>query len=49
MAILLTGGAGYIGSHTAVSIHNAGQENEIDDKISTLLNAGLEIGIGDNL
>ena len=26
MAVLVTGGAGYIGSHTAVALHEAGRE-----------------------
>ena len=26
MAILVTGGAGYIGSHTCVELHNAGED-----------------------
>ena len=31
MSILLTGGAGYIGSHTAVELLNAGEELVIID------------------
>ena len=34
MAVLLTGGAGYIGSHTAVEFLNAGQEVVIADDLS---------------
>ena len=33
MAILLTGGAGFIGSHTAVSLLNAGQDIVIVDNL----------------
>ena len=33
MAILLTGGAGFIGSHTAVSLLNAGLEIVIVDNL----------------
>ena len=34
MAILLPGGAGYIGSHTAVELLNAGKEIVILDNFS---------------
>ena len=34
MAILLPGGAGYIGSHTAVELLNAGKEIVIIDNFS---------------
>ena len=34
MAILLTGGAGYIGSHTAVELLNAGEDIVIVDNLS---------------
>ena len=33
MSILLTGGAGFIGSHTAVSLLNAGQDIVIVDNL----------------
>ena len=35
MAILVTGGAGYIGSHTCIELINAGYEVVIVDKGST--------------
>ena len=35
MKILLTGGAGYIGSHTALSLIDAGHELHIIDNLST--------------
>ena len=34
MAILVTGGAGYIGSHTAIELLNAGREIVILDNFS---------------
>lgn len=34
MSILVTGGAGYIGSHTAVELLNAGREIVIIDNFS---------------
>ena len=34
MAVLVTGGAGYIGSHTAVALHEAGREVVIVDNFS---------------
>lgn len=34
MAVLVTGGAGYIGSHTAVALHDAGREVVIVDNFS---------------
>ena len=34
MAILITGGAGFIGSHTAVELLNAGKEIVIVDTIA---------------
>jgi UDP-glucose 4-epimerase len=38
MNILLTGGAGYIGSHTAVTLIEAGHEIVIYDNFATALN-----------
>ncbi len=35
MKVLLTGGAGYIGSHIVVALHNAGYESIIYDNFST--------------
>ena len=37
MNILVTGGAGYIGSHTSIELINAGYEVIIVDAIVTLL------------
>ena len=34
MAVLVTGGAGYIGSHTAVALHDAGREVVIVDNLA---------------
>ncbi|MBO4505242.1 MAG: NAD-dependent epimerase/dehydratase family protein, partial [Lachnospiraceae bacterium] len=34
MSILVTGGAGYIGSHTVVELYNAGYEAVIVDNLS---------------
>ena len=31
MAILVTGGAGYIGSHTCVELLNAGEDNSVNE------------------
>nr|NIR35174.1 NAD-dependent epimerase/dehydratase family protein [Actinomycetota bacterium]NIS29291.1 NAD-dependent epimerase/dehydratase family protein [Actinomycetota bacterium]NIT94436.1 NAD-dependent epimerase/dehydratase family protein [Actinomycetota bacterium]NIU18052.1 NAD-dependent epimerase/dehydratase family protein [Actinomycetota bacterium]NIU64675.1 NAD-dependent epimerase/dehydratase family protein [Actinomycetota bacterium] len=31
MAVLVTGGAGYIGSHTAVALHDAGRDVVVVD------------------
>ena len=35
MNFLLTGGAGYIGSHAALSLLDAGQSVHINDELST--------------
>ena len=40
MAILLTGGAGYIGSHTCVELLNAGEEVVVLDNLS---NCSVEV------
>ncbi|MBQ7061656.1 MAG: SDR family NAD(P)-dependent oxidoreductase, partial [Clostridia bacterium] len=42
MAILLTGGAGYIGSHTAVELMNAGHDIVIADDLSNACEKVLE-------
>ena len=42
MAILLPGGAGYIGSHTAVELLNAGKEIVIIDDFSNSKPKSLE-------
>ena len=42
--ILVTGGAGYIGSHTTVELQNAGYEVVIVDNLSNS-NAGMVDGI----
>ena len=41
MSILLTGGAGFIGSHTAVSLLNAGQDIVIVDNLYRRLQQGI--------
>ena len=58
MSILLTGGLGYIGSHTAVELLNAGEElviidnlsnssKEIEQKIKQITNKSFKLYIGD--
>ncbi|MBR6007263.1 MAG: SDR family NAD(P)-dependent oxidoreductase, partial [Clostridia bacterium] len=42
MAVLLTGGAGYIGSHTAVELMNAGYDVVIADDLSNSSEKVLE-------
>jgi len=44
MKILLTGGAGYIGSHTAVALHEAGLEPVLLDDFSNSHPAVLDGG-----
>ncbi len=42
MAILITGGAGYIGSHTCIELLNAGKEIVVIDNYSNSCNESLE-------
>ena len=42
MAILVTGGAGYIGSHTCVELQNAGYEVVVLDNLSNSSEKALE-------
>ncbi len=42
MAILVTGGAGYIGSHTVVELHNSGYEVVVVDNLSNSSEKALE-------
>ena len=42
MAILVTGGAGYIGSHTCVELQNAGYEVVVLDNLSNASEKSLE-------
>ncbi len=42
MAILVTGGAGYIGSHTVVELQNAGYEVVVVDNLSNSSEKALE-------
>lgn len=42
MAVLVTGGAGYIGSHTAVSLHEAGREVVLLDNFSNSSSGAVE-------
>ena len=42
MATLVTGGAGYIGSHTAVALHEAGRDVVVVDDLSN--SSAKEIG-----
>ena len=42
MAILVTGGAGYIGSHTCVELQNAGYEVVVLDNLSNSSEKSLE-------
>ena len=43
MAILVTGGAGYIGSHTCVELLNAGEDIVILDNLSNYKERAVEI------
>ena len=43
MKILVTGGAGYIGSHTSVELLNAGHEIVIMDNFSNSKPAALSV------
>ena len=45
MAILVTGGAGYIGSHTVVELQNAGYD--VDSGVTTVDEAAQEILIAE--
>ena len=51
MTVLVTGGAGYIGSHTVLALAEAGQEVVVIDNLSTgfssALPAGVPLFIGD--
>ena len=42
MAILVTGGAGYIGSHTVVELQNAGYDVVVMDNLSNSSEKSLE-------
>ena len=42
MNILLTGGAGYIGSHAALALIDAGHQVHIIDDLSTGVSANLD-------
>ena len=42
MAILVTGGAGYIGSHTVVELQNAGYDVVVLDNLSNASEKSLE-------
>ena len=44
MAILVTGGAGYIGSHTCVELLNAGYEVVVVDNLSNSSEESLRRG-----
>ena len=43
MAILVTGGAGYIGSHTVVELQNAGYDVVVLDNLSNSSEKSLEL------
>lgn len=42
MAILVTGGAGYIGSHTVIELQNAGYDVVVMDNLSNSSEVALE-------
>ena len=42
MSILVTGGAGYIGSHTVVELQNAGYEVVVVDNLSNYSRESLK-------
>ena len=42
MAVLVTGGAGYIGSHTAVALHDAGRHVVVLDDLSNSSPAAVD-------
>ena len=42
MAILVTGGAGYIGSHTVVELQNAGEDVVVMDNLANASRKSLE-------
>ena len=42
MAVLVTGGAGYIGSHTAVVLHDAGRDVVVLDNLSNSSSAAVD-------
>ena len=42
MAVLVTGGAGYIGSHTAVALHEAGREVVLIDNFDNSSAAAVD-------
>ena len=44
MAVLVTGGAGYIGSHTAVALHEAGREVVLIDNFNNASPAAVDAG-----
>ena len=42
MAVLVTGGAGYIGSHTAVALHDTGRHVVVLDDLSNSSPAAVD-------
>ena len=42
MAVLVTGGAGYIGSHTVVALHDAGRRIVVLDNLSNSSERAVE-------
>ena len=45
MAILVTGGAGYIGSHTVVELQNAGYDVVVLDNLSNSSEKSLQLSL----